>query len=44
MGYSFENTLNNFVKAAQASAEKVVAGNLDDAEASTILGRRIKKS
>ena len=42
---SFENTLNNFVKAAQASAEKkVVAGNVDDAEASTILGEELRKA
>ncbi len=42
---SFENTLNNFVKAAQASAEKkVVAGNVDDAEASIILGEELRKA
>lgn len=42
---SFENTLNNFVKAAQVSAEKkVVAGSVDDAEASTILGEELRKA
>jgi len=42
---SFENSLNNFVKAAQVSAQKKVAsGDLDDAEASTVLGEELRRA
>jgi len=42
---SFENTLNNFVKAAQASAEKKVLGSdMGNEEASTILGNELRRA
>jgi len=42
---SFENTLNDYVKAAQTTAErKAVSSNLDDASASKILGEELRRA
>lgn len=42
---SFENTLNNFVKAAQKSAEdKVLKSNMGNEEASTVLGNELRRA